>query len=58
MVIHNKPKFKLNNGCKMLLVLALVVLAQTLAYSDEVEQAARSCANATYSFDNPMECDK
>ena len=48
---------KLNNECKMLVILALVVLAQTLAYSDEVEQAERSCASVTYAVDNQGVCD-
>ena len=56
MVIHNKPKLKLNNGCKMLVVLALVALAQTLAYSDEVEQGKVSCSSVTYAVDNQGVC--
>ena len=58
MVIHNKPKFKLNNGCKMLVILALTALAQTLAYSDEVEQGKVSCSNVTYAVDNQGVCDE
>jgi len=56
MVTHNKPKFKLNNGCKMLVILALVALAQTMAYSDEVEQVKVSCSSVTYSVDSQGEC--
>ena len=58
MVTHNKPKFKLNNGCKMLVILALVALAQTMAFSDEVEQGKVSCSSVTYSVDSQGECDE
>ena len=56
MAIHNKAKFKLNNGCKMLVILALVALAQTMAFSDEVEQGKVSCSSVTYSVDSQGEC--
>ena len=49
-------KFKLNNGCKMLVILVLVALAQTLAYSDEVEQVKSSCSNVVYAVDNQGVC--
>ena len=40
----------------MLVILALVALAQTLAYSDEVEQAEVSCSSVTYAVDNQGAC--
>ena len=58
MVTHNKPTFKLNNGCKMLVILALVALAQTLAFSDEVEQGKVSCSSVTYSVDSQGVCNE
>ena len=58
MVTHNKPKFKLNNGCKMLVILTLVAFAQTLAYSDEVEQGKVNCSSVTYAVDNQGECNE
>ena len=51
-------KFKLNNGCKMLVILTLVALAQTLAYSDEVEQGKVNCSSVTYAVDNQGECNE
>ena len=50
-------KFKLNNGCKMLVILALVALTQTMAFSDEVEQGKVSCSSVTYSVDSQGACD-
>jgi len=42
----------------MLVILALTALAQTLAYSDEVEQGKVSCSNVTYAVDNQGVCDE
>ena len=42
----------------MLVILALVALAQTLAYSDEVEQVKSSCSNVVYEIDNQGVCDE
>ena len=40
----------------MLVILALVALAQTLAYSDEVEKGEVSCSSVTYSVDSQGVC--
>jgi hypothetical protein len=43
---------------KFIAIVICVLLAHTLTYNDEVEQAARTCANAVYAYDNPLQCGK
>ena len=38
-------------------ILICVCLAMTLAHNDEVaDEAAKTCENARYAYDNPKEC--
>lgn len=40
----------------VIVLVSCILIAHTMAYNDEVEQSARSCTNAVYAFDNPLEC--
>ena len=47
---------KYKDGLCLLAVLCLTLVAQSMTYYDEVDNAARSCAVATYAVDNKDEC--
>ncbi len=52
----NDMKFKITNARKAIAVLVLVVIGQSLAFHDDVEQGKSNCDRATYAYDNPKEC--
>lgn len=54
---RKESDMKITDGQKILAVLALVVLGQTLAFDDEMAQNTRSCGVATYEADNKWECE-